>query len=151
MRFRKLRIAFSAVCGIACVLLFALWVRSYWQHDYLYQFNSNLYTGIESDWGIVSFKQLDFRVFPSRRHAIEAWTLAVIPPSAPDTNQHRFQWVWANMTGMLQVVVPHWFLVVSTATLATVPWVRRFNLRTLLIVMTLVAAVLGLVVYATKE
>ena len=55
------------------------------------------------------------------------------------------------MTGMLQVVVPHWFLVVSTATLATVPWVRRFNLRTLLIVMTLVAAVLGLVVYATKE
>ena len=30
MRFRKLRIAWSVVCGIACVLLIALWVRSYW-------------------------------------------------------------------------------------------------------------------------
>jgi hypothetical protein len=32
-RFRKLRIAFSAVCGIACVLLIALWVRSYMWRD----------------------------------------------------------------------------------------------------------------------
>src|SRR6476660_6623621 len=29
MKFRKLRIAWSAVWGIACVLLIALWVRSY--------------------------------------------------------------------------------------------------------------------------
>src|SRR5947208_63167 len=29
MRFRYLRIAFSAACLIACVLLIALWVRSY--------------------------------------------------------------------------------------------------------------------------
>ena len=29
MRFRKLRIAFSATCVIACVLLIVLWVRSY--------------------------------------------------------------------------------------------------------------------------
>src|SRR6188474_3195978 len=36
MRFRKLRIAFSAVCGLACVLLAALWVRSYWREDFLF-------------------------------------------------------------------------------------------------------------------
>ena len=29
MRFRKLRIAWSVACGIACVLLIVLWVRSY--------------------------------------------------------------------------------------------------------------------------
>jgi hypothetical protein len=29
MRFRKLRIALSVVCGIACVLLIALWARTY--------------------------------------------------------------------------------------------------------------------------
>jgi hypothetical protein len=29
MRFRKLRIAFSATCLVACVLLIVLWVRSY--------------------------------------------------------------------------------------------------------------------------
>jgi hypothetical protein len=27
MKFRKLRIAFSAVCGVLCLLLIALWVR----------------------------------------------------------------------------------------------------------------------------
>jgi hypothetical protein len=32
-RFRNLRIAFSVTCGIACVLLIALWVRSYWYAD----------------------------------------------------------------------------------------------------------------------
>src|SRR4051812_42896523 len=29
MRFRKLRIAWSVLCGLACVLLIAVWVRSY--------------------------------------------------------------------------------------------------------------------------
>src|SRR6185295_4017804 len=33
MRFRKLRIAWSATCLIACVLLIVLWVRSYWWED----------------------------------------------------------------------------------------------------------------------
>src|SRR3954469_10885423 len=33
MRFRKLRIAFSFTCAIACVLLIALWVRSYYFGD----------------------------------------------------------------------------------------------------------------------
>ena len=33
MRFRKLRIAWSVVCGVACVLLIVLWVRSYSQTD----------------------------------------------------------------------------------------------------------------------
>ena len=30
MRFRKLRIAWSVGWGVACLLLIALWVRSYW-------------------------------------------------------------------------------------------------------------------------
>ena len=33
MKYRKLRIAFSAACLIACVLLIVLWVRSYWRFD----------------------------------------------------------------------------------------------------------------------
>ena len=35
MRFRKLRIAWSVVCGVTCVLLIGLWVRSYWKMDIL--------------------------------------------------------------------------------------------------------------------
>lgn len=46
------------------------------------------------------------------------------------------------------VSVPYWFWVSVAAALAGVPWIkwsRRFNLRTLFIVMTLIAAILGIV------
>jgi hypothetical protein len=33
MRFRKLRIAWSVVCGLLAVLLVALWITSYWRWD----------------------------------------------------------------------------------------------------------------------
>jgi hypothetical protein len=33
MTFRKLRIALSVFWGLACVLVIALWVRSYWWED----------------------------------------------------------------------------------------------------------------------
>src|SRR4051794_35271833 len=33
MKFRKLRIAWSAFCGLACILLLVLWLRSYWLFD----------------------------------------------------------------------------------------------------------------------
>jgi hypothetical protein len=45
------------------------------------------------------------------------------------------------------LVLPHWFPVLLTALLATVPWLRwRFSLRTLLIAITLVAVGLGVIV-----
>jgi hypothetical protein len=40
MRFRKLRIAWSTTCVIACVLLLVLWVRSYWRVYVLHSPNS---------------------------------------------------------------------------------------------------------------
>ena len=44
--------------------------------------------------------------------------------------------------------IPHWFAVALAATFAATPWLRwRFSLRTLLIAITLVALVLGLVVW----
>jgi hypothetical protein len=50
--------------------------------------------------------------------------------------------------------VPHWFLVLLATTFATLPWIRyfewRFSLRTLLIATTLVAVVLGLIVWAVR-
>jgi hypothetical protein len=48
--------------------------------------------------------------------------------------------------------VPIWCVVISAATLAAVPWLpNRFSLRTLLIATSLVALVLGLVVYVTRQ
>jgi hypothetical protein len=47
---------------------------------------------------------------------------------------------------------PHWFATVVVAGLGALPWFRwRFSLRALLIAITLVAAGLGLFVYAASN
>jgi hypothetical protein len=49
-------------------------------------------------------------------------------------------------------IVPHWFVTLLFIALAAIAWIPgRFSLRTLLIAMTLVAVVLGLIVYATRQ
>ena len=56
----------------------------------------------------------------------------------------------------LIVDAPHWFLVLFCASLAAIPWtpavfrIRRFSLRTLLIVTTLLAIALAMLVYVSK-
>src|SRR3954467_10005590 len=35
MRFRKLRIAWSVLCGLACILLIVMWMRSYYWNEML--------------------------------------------------------------------------------------------------------------------
>jgi hypothetical protein len=54
---------------------------------------------------------------------------------------------------LVGIIVPYWFLVLIAGALAGVSAVRPYkvSLRTLLIITTLVAAVMGLIVYpATK-
>ena len=51
------------------------------------------------------------------------------------------------------LTVPNWFLVSLIGSLAAVPWIKwskRFSLRTLLIATTLVAVLLGAIIYAAK-
>jgi hypothetical protein len=45
MRFRKLRIAWSVLCGLSCVPVSVLWLRSYWQRAEMY-------------WAVVFFASL---------------------------------------------------------------------------------------------
>jgi hypothetical protein len=50
-----------------------------------------------------------------------------------------------------ELVLPYWLVFFSVAALASAPWIHwRFSLRTLLIAMTLVAILLGLIVYAAR-
>jgi hypothetical protein len=49
------------------------------------------------------------------------------------------------------ILVPHWMLVLLVGGIGTIPWLRfQFSLRTLLIATTLVAVVLGLVVWMSR-
>jgi hypothetical protein len=51
----------------------------------------------------------------------------------------------------IEFVIPYWLPAMLAATLAAVPWITwKFRLRTLLIVMTLVAVLLTAIVYSAK-
>jgi hypothetical protein len=61
-------------------------------------------------------------------------------------NPSGFYWNWA-LGPIIQV--PQWFLLCIIAPLASVSWLPwRFSLRTLLIAMTLIAVVLGAVMWS---
>jgi hypothetical protein len=148
-RFRKLRIAFSITCGIACVLLIVLWVRSCWWAEGIYGPVTSKYdialSSLPGSLGI-HFYSNDLK--PERPH----WTLASQPYDEWYAGAARVQFtssrLWGSFyRGQYGPVIPDWFALTIFATLASIPWISwRFSLRTLLIATTLVAVVLGLVV-----
>ena len=160
MRFRKLRIAFSATCLITCVLLIVLCVRSYWRWDKL-----SYSTVVDADSVEDYPRQLDFESWQG------VWSVYSEPLASWDAEPAMFlnRWqfstkappVWLPQThwsfkyGQVderhELKVPLWFLALFCSVLAAAPWMRwskNFSLRTLLIFTTLVAVVLGLGLYA---
>jgi hypothetical protein len=153
---RYLRIAFTAACGFACILLSALWIRSYWRSDICAVAVSNSsFVGVGSSLGVFKACHADFPpgFFGGR------WQFQ----SSPIVNRRDFQirpspryrgalgFGIARDPTMLMLHVPHWFCIGVIGALATLPWIkslRRFSLRTVLIVTTIVAAILGLIVAA---
>jgi hypothetical protein len=139
-----LRIAVTALCLAACVLLVALWVRSYWRLHILQKRTGFAAVQISSVKGRIAIAQLD------RRAAIGASYLNVESGDAAD-------WRMGGVSGfayyddgiVTAFVAPHWSLALLSAALAVTPWISRscrFSLRTLFITTTLVALGLGVIV-----
>jgi hypothetical protein len=154
---RKLRIAFSATCLIACVLLIVMWVRSYRTADEIFAIFSKHRFSFHSEFGGLSAVSHAPANVPNGAIWTQREPTAIISPS-------RFQFAsqlvpspfrFAMPEVQTTASVPHWFLVVSATILATLPWIRqlrwRFSLRTLLIATTLVAVVLGAIVYVARQ
>jgi hypothetical protein len=148
MRFRKLRIAFSATCLIACVLLIVLWVRSYSYYDCMdSHLASSRVLAIASDVGGVGvfWNFVDFDL----ENGNGDFELAV-RDFAPSLSALGFSLNWEG--GLYGARVPYWFLIVAIAVAPVVINRRwRFTLRILLIATTLVALVLGLIVWASRQ
>jgi hypothetical protein len=153
VRFRKLRIAWSVGWGLAALLLIVLWVRSYWCVDIygkqlsdvngftLLSRNGAVYCAIGRS---IKGQELAMDLDVTWRFIL-AWINVV---EAERTTSRHF--VIAN-DGMITIVrVPDWCLLGLTTALVAAPWIRRFSLRTLLIATTLVAVVLGAIVYAVR-
>jgi hypothetical protein len=141
MRFRKLRIAWSVACGILCLLLIALWVRSYWFIDIVHLSHRSLVS-------------MTGRLFVAE-HIDRYWSTD-LRASIGEPRLHI--WGTSYVAGEVfvipigkQLILPLWFAVSVTSLTSATPWLRwRFSLRTLLIATTLVAVVLGAIVWAAR-
>jgi hypothetical protein len=157
MKYRKLRIAWTVAWGLAAVLLIVLWVRSY-RHGHLEGYFRAL-PGMccRSINGFVVAMRLPAQTETETETPRKNIVLTFSSPEPVDigtTNTWSgfiFDW---HTTGFWWVQMPYWFLVITPALFAALPWARqlrwRFSLRTLLIATTLVAVVLGLIVWAVK-
>lgn len=155
MKFRYLRFAFSATCLIACVLLIVLWVRSYWRTTYIVAW-----------FGQLSLQPGAVEIFiadPTDKGGVPAGTVIHVSSKewmedfqkqiqAYGTTIRGNHWsrVWGAFYFQNNYILPYWFIAIIFALLGGAPWLRRFSLRTLLIATTLVAVVLGAIVYALR-
>jgi hypothetical protein len=139
---RYLRIIWTVLCGLACVLLIVLWVRSYWWSDVVWVIRPTYDAKADSANGgtIIAI------FFGSERETGTEWkrnsyrhNTAMRPPDAT----WKFD-VYITRRG-LDASLPHWFYLFVMSLIAAAAWVRRFSLRTMLIAITLIALLLGLV------
>jgi hypothetical protein len=148
---RYLRIAFSATCLIACVLLIVLWVRSFWLLDgvwirysqvpdrsvRLFTERGSLVVDPRNNTGMVTIYYEHHRVQDANAGF----------PDDSGRNPSRWWFQLLRWGGEPMYFMPLWFLSVIVGSAAAVPWIswsKCFSLRTLLIATTLVAVVLGL-------
>ena len=143
---KYLRIAVTALSLTACVLLIALWVRSYWWIDSVEVTYGRWYY-VGSWHGVISLGTLDADTYDESGWELES------TPEPPHPLPARFvlpqPWGFEYLGGIsCDANVPHWFLLTLSALSGIAPWIhwsRRFSIRTLLIATTLVALTLGIV------
>jgi hypothetical protein len=148
--FRYLRIAWSVVCGIFCVLLIVLWVRSYWYVDIgFFKVTNGVFLYGGSMPGTFGFHIYPEEYVPTgmRHLPAEEWRRA-------RPKREGLGLLGTFRIDDQEVLVPYWFWLLIPAAVAVAPWLpwwsKRFSLRTLLIAMTLVAVVLGLIVWLVR-
>ena len=139
------RIAFSATCGIACVLLVVLWVRSYWWADLIFPSTSYRIVA-KSEQGQISIGLTCDSWVPPFTYGVCGLDSSVL-----STHDQLWGVEVSPLIGDRRLLFPHWFAVMMLLVATTLPWLpSRFSLRTLLIATALVSAVLGLIVYCSQ-
>ena len=148
---RGLRIAWTVGWGIVCVLLIVLWMRSFRCGDVatLPMLSSHA-VGLVSFDGqlVISLSQI-----PNDLQGLTA-RFSTHPPNTFEPVTTRWN-IGSQATPYPAkfVAAPHWLASMVFGTIAFAPWihrVRQFSLRTLLIATTLIAVVLGLVVWSMQ-
>jgi hypothetical protein len=158
MRFRKLRIAWSVFWGVASVLLIVLWVRSYYRLEWAAMFATNsTYIQVVSYHGAVGLQTINVSGRHWKFDPMFGSDSAIVKAGKSHWGPSRDGQVgfgFSRGTATTRLQFPYSFAILVSAVLWALPvWGnrRRFSLRTLLIATTLVAVVLGLIVYASRS
>jgi hypothetical protein len=155
-KLHKLRIAWSAVCGIVCLLFVVLWVRSYRWNDTIWRVSS---VSLPTTLTHIRFSSNSGAIFGVKEDARYSLSLQVAKRDRwqyyrSDAAKHiPSKFLWHASPNRKVVSFPHWFGVTMLATFTAlvsplIPW--HFSLRTLLVATTLVAVLLAAITYAVR-
>ena len=150
MKFRKLRIVCSVVFAIAALAVAGLWVRSHWYLDEYW-----VSSGPTRAFGVYSAKGSAFIARQERKpnpsNYVVGYNYLDIDQCTLAAARTILGFGVGSDSDTSFVRAPCWFAAVLLGVFAATPWLRwRFSLRTLLIVTTVVAVVLGVIVWAVK-
>jgi len=156
MRFRKLRIAWSVGWGIVALYLCVLWARSYWWSDGMtIAITSTNVLGFGSVQGEITAARIE----PPSQVVFDRYQIVSEPidrqkplyrPESMPGYQGAAGFGISHAPLFFAICTPDWFLTALAGAFGVAPWIwlpSRFSLRTLLIATTLVALVMGLVVW----
>jgi hypothetical protein len=162
MSYRKLRIAWSVLCTVTCVLLIALWLRSYSWCDTLYWNRGNpemISLGGKLQVGgqfMVTTPPMPPPVLQGRFGKLMVISLPVVTATGlplsgsptPNLTLPKTSIAFGQIAAF-----SHGWVVLLLAFAAPIPWIcrpTRFSLRTLLVATKLVAIGLGMIAGATR-
>jgi hypothetical protein len=150
---RYLRIVFSVACAITCVLLIALWIRSYRWIDSL---DVAAQSPVEGSFRLASVcgrTTFEGAFTPSGSDSSIEYSRIPTDPNMQYLGIAPILLHFKSQPTRCLVSLPNWLSILLISSLGSavwLPWRLRFSLRTLLIATTLVAIGLGFVVYALK-
>lgn len=141
---RRLRIVWTAFFGVLCVLLVALWVRSYSEFYFV-------------RWNLLSIATVTNWSVNGRIHTLYwsgatpgSWVVGNVEDNLGLlTSLNLPSFTFYHLANGGEFAIPHGVVVLAFVASAVTPWLPwKFSLRTLLIVTTLTAVVLGLMVWS---
>jgi hypothetical protein len=151
MMITKERMAFAIASACFCLLLIALWARSYKTCDLLSRTAGNGWiTAIGSDAGSPYFIHM-YLANANAGYELPRDTNWQYLRAKARGGWPKYGWAWNAQK--MKIQVPYYLLVGFTAppTLVSgLPWFRQFNLRSLLVVMTLLAAYVAALRFIVK-
>ena len=146
---RYLRIAFTAICLIATVLLIGLWVRSY-RYDRAIGLHGERAQHLNSQQNLITawskLGAIHFRVARPTNLGTE-WNSHFAVPQTLGFGLLRDR-------SSSAVRIPYWFTMAVLGAVAIFPWTPlfswRFSVRTMFVATTVIAVALGAIVYSTR-